>query len=276
MWLYPVLLEGTKARGNRTLQPETTWMLFANLPPRLKQDVLKHEQWRPNPVAEDPSDFCKICHLGTETNDNKIVVCETSSCRVGFHQHCLTPALLTLPLVDEPWFCATCSDRTDVPAEFRGITALVLGKKPRRKLDDEGRYLYYVLFTNNAKKWVNYSALPESLQAQVLARPAWKDAWDHDHQREIQNQEAAAAARFRGPLADSESDSKTEEVKILSRGKPVAPSDQSVQAWSASADCKAKTALKKKHASIKVNSFGQHLLSVTCFLAVLSAFDGCD
>src|SRR6185312_1476563 len=218
------------------------------------QDVLKHEQWRPNPVAEVPSDFCKICQLGTETNDNKIVVCETSWCRVGFHQHCLTPALLTLPVVDEPWFCAICSDRTDVPAEFRGITALVLGKKTRRKLDDEGRYLYHVLFTNNAKKWVNFSTLPESLQAQVLARPAWKDAWDHDHQRETQIQKAAAAARFRGPLADTDSDSETEEAKALSMRKPVARLDESDEAWSAAAESKSR---KKKKASIKVNLCGQ-------------------
>ena len=68
--------------------------------PRGKGGVEEEEDDDDDDEDEDEEDediVCSICREGDDDENNEILLCDGPGCRVGTHQHCLSPPLTELP-----------------------------------------------------------------------------------------------------------------------------------------------------------------------------------
>lgn len=56
--------------------------------------------------------FCAKCQSDNLTTNNDIILCD-GVCERGFHQLCLQPPLITVPLGDDGWLCPGCDCKVD-------------------------------------------------------------------------------------------------------------------------------------------------------------------
>ena len=65
-------------------------------------------------IAESGDIKCTICSHGLSIGNNKILLCDGEQCTGAYHQQCLQPNVLKLPLGE--WYCPNCSraDKRDI------------------------------------------------------------------------------------------------------------------------------------------------------------------
>jgi hypothetical protein len=69
---------------------------------------------------------CCVCHQGTATDDNDLILCDGSGCYRAYHMQCCKPEITAQDLKDEfeDWFCPICSCLADllllVQGEYMG------------------------------------------------------------------------------------------------------------------------------------------------------------
>jgi hypothetical protein len=65
---------------------------------------------------------CCVCHQGTATDDNDLILCDGSGCYRAYHMQCCKPEITAQDLEDETadWFCPICSCLADLLLLIQG------------------------------------------------------------------------------------------------------------------------------------------------------------
>jgi hypothetical protein len=65
---------------------------------------------------------CCVCHQGTATDDNDLILCDGSGCYRAYHMKCCKPEVTAQDLEDEndDWFCPICSGLADLLMLIQG------------------------------------------------------------------------------------------------------------------------------------------------------------
>jgi hypothetical protein len=71
-------------------------------------------------IAESGDIKCSICSHGLSIGNNKILLCDGEQCTGAYHQQCLQPNVLKLPLGE--WYCPNCSVARAENRDIRGNT----------------------------------------------------------------------------------------------------------------------------------------------------------
>jgi hypothetical protein len=61
--------------------------------------------------SENHDSFCPVCELSSWTDDNKILLCDGTGCRMEYHQLCLSPPMLSID-PSAKWYCPKCENQT--------------------------------------------------------------------------------------------------------------------------------------------------------------------